>query len=203
MSIITDIDVAKVEAEVFSLAVYEGQRRCGGTNGIVAGTQFTASGVDFDASGVTAGYVIALSSADGSIDGTFEIVSVIDSGHLTVSQIRNDSADAAIAVGSASGLTWSIKTVAPQIALAEVEVSLKLELKPGKPNADYALDEALNTEAIKELLTAALLVRVYTVLYTTTVDADIRAGYEQKRKWYEQRYDRLVSMVGVEVPEVT
>ena len=105
MSLITDVDIAKTEAEVFSLAVYEGQKRCGGTNGIVAGTQFTASGVDFSNAQITAGHVIALSATDGSIDGVFEIVSVIDSSHLTVSQIRTDPADAAIAVGSASGLT--------------------------------------------------------------------------------------------------
>ena len=176
-------------------------RQKGGTNGIVAGTQFTASGVDFSNAQITAGHVIALSATDGSIDGVFEIVSVIDSSHLTVSQIRTDPADAAIAVGSASGLTWSIKTLGPQVAAAEVELSLKLELKPGVPVAEYALDEVQNTEAIKELLTAALLVRVYTVLYTTTTDATIREGYEQKRTWYQQCYERLVSMVGVEVPE--
>ena len=197
---INDIDIAKTEAEVFSLAVYEGQKRCGGTNGIVAGTQFTASGVDFSNAQITAGHVIALSATDGSIDGVFEIVSVIDSSHLTVSQIRTDPADAAIAVGSASGLTWSIKTLGPQVAAAEVEVSLKLELKPGVPVAEFALDEVQNTDAIKELLTAALLVRVYTVLYTTTTDADIRAGYEQKRMWYSQHYERLLCAIHIEVP---
>lgn len=200
MSIISDIDIAKVEAEVFSLAVYEGQKRCGGTNGIVAGTQFTASGVDFSAAQVTAGCVIYLESVDGSIKGVFEIVSVIDSTHLTVSQIRSDAADAAIPIGSASGLTWKIKTLGPQIARAEVQLSLRLELLPGKPDAAYALDEALNAEAIQAMLTAALLVDVYTVLTTATTDATVRSGYEQKRTWYQQRYEQLAAMVHVEVP---
>ena len=197
---INDVDVVKIDDEVYSLAAFGSQVRCGGTNGIVAGTQFTASGVDFTAAQISAGHVIALSAADGSIDGTFEIVSVIDSTHLTVSQIRTDPADAAIAVGSASGLTWSIKTLGPQMAAAEVELSLKLELKPGKPDAEYALDEALNTEVIRELLTLALLVRIYTVLYTTSTDAVVRDGYEKKRLWYSQHYERLLAMTHVELP---
>ena len=197
---INDVDVVKIDDEVYSLAAFGSQVRCGGTNGIVAGTQFTASGVDFTAAQIDAGHVIALSATDGSIDGTFEIVSVIDSTHLTASQIRTDPADAAIAVGSASGLTWSIKTLGPQVAAAEVELSLKLELKPGKPDAEYALDEVQNTEAIKEMLVAGLLVRIYTVLYTTTADVAVREGYETKRMWYQETYDRLLAMVGIEVP---
>ncbi|RKY04069.1 MAG: hypothetical protein DRP56_10555 [Planctomycetota bacterium] len=200
--IINDIDVAKTDAEVFSSAAFGAQVRCGGTNGIVAGTQFTASGVDFNASQVSAGCVIALSSADGTIDGTFEIVSVIDSSHLSVSQIRTDSGDAAIAVGSASGLTWSIKTLGPQIAAAELELSARLGLKPGKPDAAYALDEVQNTDSLKQIATAVLLVGVYTVLYTTSADETVRAGYEAKRVWYGQQAERLLAGVSVQLPAV-
>ena len=198
--IITDVDIAKTDAEVYSSAAFGAQVRCGGTNGIVAGTQFTASGVDFDASQVVAGCVIALSSADGVIDGVFEIVSVIDATHLTVSQIRTDSGDAAIAVGSASGLTWSIKTLGPQIVQAELELSARLGLKPGKPDAAYALDEIQNTDAIKQIATAVLLASVYTVLYTTSADATVRSGFEAKRGWHLQQYERLLAGVSVQLP---
>ncbi|RKY10448.1 MAG: hypothetical protein DRP56_00930 [Planctomycetota bacterium] len=198
--LINDVDVAKTDAEVFSSTAFGAQVRCGGTNGIVAGTQFTASGVDFDSSQVVAGCVIALSSADGTIDGVFEIVSVIDSTHLTVSQIRTDSGDAAIAVGSASGLTWSIKTLGPQIVQAELELSARLGLKPGKADAAYALDEIQNTDAIKQIVTAVLLMQVYTVLYTTSTNATVRDGYEKKRAWYGQQTERLLAGVSVQLP---
>ena len=167
----------------------------------MAGTQFTAAGVDFNASQIAAGYVIYLHSTDGVIDGVFEVVSVLDAGHLTVSQLRNDPGDAAIPIGSASGLTWSIKTLAPQITQAELELSTRLGLKPGKPDAVYALDEMQNTDAIKQVLTALLLTGVYTVLYTTTIDSDIRTGYEKKRMWYEQQSERLLGAIHVAVPE--
>ena len=200
MSIINDVDVIKVDGEVYSSAAFGAQVRCGGTNGIVAGTQFTASGVDFNASQVTAGCVIYLNSVDGSIDGVFEIVSVIDSTHLTVSQIRTDVGDVAIAVGSASGLTWSIKTLGPQIVQAELELSARLGLKPGKPGAAYALDEVQNTDMLKQIATAVLLAGVYTVLYTTSTDATVRDGYEKKRAWYGQQAERMLSGMSVQLP---
>ena len=42
-----DVDVARYEPNVFGLWYVSSQVLCGGANGIVAGTQFTASGVDF------------------------------------------------------------------------------------------------------------------------------------------------------------
>ena len=197
---LTDIDIVKVDAEVYSSAAFGAQKRCGGNNGIVAGTQFTAAGVDFNASQITAGYVIYLHSTDGVIDGVFEVISVLDAGHLAVSQLRNDPSDAAIPVGSASGLTWSIKTLAPQIMQAQLQLSARLGLKPGKPDAAYSLDEVQNTEAIKQILTPALLTQVYTVLYTTTIDADIRAGYEKKRMWYNRQAEKLPKEISVILP---
>lgn len=197
---ITDVDVIKVDGEVYASAAYGAQKRCGGTNGIVAGTQFTASGVDFSASDVTAGCVIYLKSADGVIDGMFEIVSLIDSTHLTVSQIRNDVGDAAIPIGSASGLTWNIKTLAPQIDAAEIDLSARLGLKPGKADAAYGLEEVEPAEMLKQIAAALLLGQVYTVLYTISADTDIRAGYEQKRNWYLQRAERLLAGVSVALP---
>jgi hypothetical protein len=197
---ITDVDVAKMDAEVFSSSAFGAQKRCGGTNGIVAGTQFTAAGVDFNASQVAAGCVIHLSSADGVINGIFEVVSVIDSGHLTVSQLRNNTTDAAIPVAAASGLTWSIKTLGPQIIQAELELSARLGLKPGKPDAAYALSEVQNGNAIKQILTALLLVQVYTVLYMTSTESAVQVGYEKKRTWYGQQGERLMAAIRIQLP---
>lgn len=201
--IITDVDVIKVDPEVYSLAVFEAQKRCGGNNGIVSGTQFTSSGVDFTMSQIAAGYVIYLKSTDGQLDGMFEIVEVLDATHLTVSQLRNNPTDAAIFVGMASGLTWHIKTLAPQIAQAELQLSARLGLKPGKPDAAYGLDEVQNTDAVKAVLTALLLVGVYTVLYTTSTEATVQAGYEKKRMWYDQQSERLLSAISVRLPSGT
>ena len=62
----SDVDLVKFEPEVFGSWFLSSQMLCGGDNGIVAGTQFTAAGVDFIASQVQAGGVIWLESADGA-----------------------------------------------------------------------------------------------------------------------------------------
>ena len=41
-----DVDLARFEPGVFGSWVLSSQVLCSGTNGIVSGTQFTASGVD-------------------------------------------------------------------------------------------------------------------------------------------------------------
>jgi hypothetical protein len=194
---ITDRDILKIEPTLFSDACFSSQKLCGGTNGIVAGTQFTASGVDFNASGVTAGGVIHLASADGSIDGTFEIVSIIDSGHITVSILRSDPAAGAIAVGSASGLTWSIKTVAPQISVAETQLSHRLRCLPGWENATVTLAELDNAEAVRLVCLYLLLGNLFGTLYGTfpaytAETADVWESHKDKCVRYRKQAELLI-----------
>ena len=74
LSVSKDVDLARYEPGVFGSWFLSSQILCGGTNGIVSVSQFTASGVDFNAAQVAAGGVIYLESADGAIQGAFEIV---------------------------------------------------------------------------------------------------------------------------------
>ena len=194
---LTDIDILKIEPSLFSDACFESQVLCGGTNGIVAGTQFTASGVDFNASQVTAGGVINLAAADGSIDGGFEIVSIIDSTHITVSILRSDPAAGAIAVGSASGLTWSIKTYAPQISVAEMQLSHRLRCLPGWEAATVTLSELDNAEAVKLAGLHLLLGNLFGTLYGTfpaytAETADVWQSHKDKCVRYRAMTELMV-----------
>lgn len=197
MALITDVDIVKTDPEVYLVESPAVVKRCGGTNGIAAGTQFTAAGVDFDAWQISAGNVLCLSSTDLTINGAFEIVEVIDSGHLAISQLRNSPTDPAIPAAAASGLTWAIKTLGPQIEQAELELSCRLGLKPGKPDAAHALSEVQNIDAVKQVLTALLLAKVFGALYTASAETDIRAVYEKKRMWYEKQAERLLSTISI------
>ena len=194
---ITDRDILAVEPSLFSDACFDSQKLCGGTNGIVAGTQFTASGVDFNASGVTAGGVIHLESADGSIDGAFEIVSIIDSTHITVSILRSDPAGSPIPVGSASGLTWSIKTYAPQISIAEMQLSHRLRCLPGWENATITLAELDNAEAVRLVCLQTLLGNLFGTLYGTfpaytAETADVWQSHKDKCVRYRAMTELMV-----------
>jgi hypothetical protein len=194
---LTDTDILKSEPTLFSDACFDSQVLCDGTNGIVAGTQFTASGVDFNASNVAAGGVIHLKSADGVIDGGFEIVSIIDSTHLTVSILRSDPAAGAIPVGSASGLTWSIKTYAPQISVAETQLSHRLRCLPGWEAATVTLAELENAEAVRLVWLNLLLGNLYGTLYGTfpaytAETADVWQSHKDKCVRYRAMTELMV-----------
>jgi len=178
---ITDTDILKVEPSLFSDDCFESQKLSSGLNGIVAGTQFTSSGVDFTSAGIGAGHVIKLVSADGAIDGVFEIVSVIDSTHLTVSVLRSDPAGSPVPVGSASGLNWEIKTYAPQISIVEVDLSHRLRCLPGWEAAPKTLSQLDNSEAVGLVWLYVLLGNLYRSLYgsfPTTSDANYLAVWD-------------------------
>ena len=181
---LTDKDILKTEPSLFSDACFTSQKLCGGTSGIVAGTQFTTSGVDFTASGVEAGGVIHLASVDGVINGGFEIVSVDDSTHLTVSVLRSDPAGSAIPVGSASGLTWRIKTFKPQIAVLETRLSHRLRCLPGWETATDTLDDLDHPDAVKLVWLYLLLAEVFGALYGTYpayTDANAEAAWDSHK----------------------
>lgn len=183
--LITDIDLLKLEPSVYSDPFFTGQKRCGGANGLVAGTQFTAAGVDFIESQIAAGMVIYLASADNVIKGSYEITEILDSGHLLASQLRGNSTEPLIPIGSASGLTWSIKTYKPQFAAAENELAYVLRLRPAWPDGPYELSSLTNQEFVKQLLACRLLAQLFANLYGTmpaASDESAPAVWESHRK---------------------
>ena len=192
---LTDTDILKMEPSLFSDACFESQKLSSGLNGIVAGTQFTSSGVDFTSAGIGAGHVIKLVSADGAIDGVFEIVSVIDSTHLTVSVLRSDPAGSPVPVGSASGLNWEIKTYAPQISIVEVDLSHRLRCLPGWEAATVTLAELENAEAVRLVCLQTLLGMLFGTLYGTFPEPGDTADVWQSHKDKCVRYRAMTELM--------
>ena len=191
-----DVDLAKYEPNVFGSWYLSSQILCGGTNGIVAGTQFTASGVDFTTAQVAAGNVIYLESTDGAIKGAFEIVDVIDSTHLTVSVLRASNEQAAIPVGSASGLTWRIVTYAPQAYEVLWQLSQKLGLSPGCPDAAYDVADITNPDSLRQASVFGILTSVFEALYT---GADGQSVLVEKKEHYQWQFGKAIERLSVNV----
>lgn len=191
-----DVDVMKFEPNVFGSWFLSSQVLCGGTNGIVAGTQFTASGVDFVASGVTAGGVIWLQSADETVRGAFEIVEVTDATHLTVSVVRACAEQAAIPVGSPSGLTWRVVSYAPQAYEVLWQMSQRLGLSPGAAGADYNVDDITNAEALRQASVFGVLTMIFQTLYEGAEGQDI---LDIKEQHYRLRYSEAIARVRVKL----
>lgn len=196
ISFSSDVDVAKFEPGVFGSWFLSSQVLCSGSNGIVAGTQFTASGVDFSAAQVAAGCVIYLESADGAIKGAFEIADVIDSTHLTVSVLRASTEQAAIPIGSASGLTWRIVTYAPQAYEVLFQLSQKLGLSPGCPDAAGSVNDITNPAALRQASVFGILAAVFEALYT---GADGQTVLVEKKEQYQWQFGKAVERLRVKI----
>ena len=97
-----DADILKYEPMLFGQLYLPWQVLAAGTDGTLSGTTFTTSGADFVSAQIAAGGVIYMQSADGQLDGAYEIVSVDSATQLTVSVIRSDSDDPAVAPPAAS-----------------------------------------------------------------------------------------------------
>ncbi|MBC8379385.1 MAG: hypothetical protein H8E62_09430 [Planctomycetes bacterium] len=191
-----DVDLMKFEPAVFGSWFLSSQVLCGGDNGIVAGTQFTASGVDFIASGIQSGSVIWLQSTDGAISGAFEIVAVLDAGHLTVSVVRVNDEQSAAPVGSASGLTWRIVSYAPQGYEVLWHLSQRLGLSPGYSTAEYSADDIVNADSLRQASVFGILTMIFQSLYEGADGQDV---LDIKGQYYRMRFAEAIARVQVKI----
>jgi hypothetical protein len=162
----------------------------------VAGTQFTAAGVDFITSQVQAGGVIWIQSGDETIKGAFEIVDVIDSGHLTVSVVRINDEQAAIPVGSASGLTWRIVSYGLQGYEILWQLSQRLGLRPGCSASDYSVDEIVNAESLRQVSVFGVLDMIFQSLYRGLEGQDV---LNEKAEHYRLQFDEAMGRLRVKI----
>jgi hypothetical protein len=114
VSFSTDADISKYEPMLFGELHLPWQVLAAGSVGVLSGTSFAAEGADFVGAKVSAGGVIHLRSADGTLDGAYEIVSVDSATELTVSVLRPDAADEAIAPPAGTDISYRVSTFAPQ-----------------------------------------------------------------------------------------
>lgn len=101
-----DVDILKYEPILFGELHLPWQVLAAGTGSALSGTTLTAGGDDFIAAQVRVGGVIYLQSADDSLDGTYEIVSVDSSTQLSLSVIRSDSTETAVPPPAATNISY-------------------------------------------------------------------------------------------------
>ena len=126
--------------------------------------QFTAADADFTAAGVSAGGVIYLRSADGAIDGGYEIVSMDSTTQLSISVLRPDSQADAIAPPAATDLSYRISTFAPQANEVGFQLTGYFGIRPGNPASEYDIDDVLDTGVLRQPSVFAVISCVYAML---------------------------------------
>lgn len=190
VSFSNDADILKYEPVLFGELHLPWQVLTAGTDGVLSGTTFTASGADFTVAQVSAGSVGYLRSADGSLDGVYEIVSVDSVTQLTVSVIRADSDDEPVAPPGASEVSYRISTFGPQAREASFQLTEYFGIKPGNPASDIEVEDVLDTQALRRASAFGVISNVYAMLGSTSRDENFWKKSLHYQKLFEKARQR-------------
>ena len=185
-----DVDILKYEPVLFGELHLPSQVLAAGTNGALSGTTFTASGADFVSAQVSAGQVIYLQSADGSLDGAYEIVSVDSATQLIVSVIRTDSDDEPVAPVAATDISYRISTFGPQASEVGYQLTEYFGIGPGNPTSDYDVEDVLDTNVLKRASVFAVIAGVYAMLASKAEDENFWKKSLHYQKLFEKARER-------------
>ncbi len=170
VSFSNDADILKYEPILFGELHLPQQVLATGTGGTLSGTTFTASDADFVSAQVSAGGVVYLQSADGTLDGAYEIVSVDSATELSVSVIRSDAEMAAVAPPAATDVSYRISTFGPQTNEVGFQLTEYFGIRPGNPASEIEVEDILDTDVLKRASVFAVISSVYAMLASKVKD---------------------------------
>jgi hypothetical protein len=181
-----DVDILKCEPGLFGELHWPSQVRAMGTGATLENTTLTAGGIDFMAAQVKAGGVIYLRSADGSLEGAYEIVSVDSSTQLTVSVVRADAADPVIAPPPACDVSYRASTFEPQAIDAALQLTEYFGIRPGDPSSEIGVEDLLDTEGLRR----ASVLRIISTIYEAWSGQTDGAPFQRKSQLYQQLFEK-------------
>jgi hypothetical protein len=181
-----DVDVLKYEPVLFTELHLASQIRASGIGATLSGTTLTADGADFIAADVKAGGVIYLRSADGSLDGAYEIVSVDSATELTVSVVRAEAADPVVAPPVAGDISYRVSTFEPQAADAAFQLTESFGIRPGNPTSEIGVENLLDTEGLRRASVLKVISAVYAA-WSSPTDGEC---FCRKSLLYQQLFEK-------------
>jgi hypothetical protein len=182
----SDVDILKFEPVLFSELHLASQVLTQGTAAELSGTTLTDGAADFNGTGVEAGGVVRLKSVDGTLDGSYEIVSVDSGTQLTVSVLRADTADGPIAPPAASDISYRVSTFAAQAVEAAFQLTEYFGIRPGNPTSNITVDNIIDTEGLRRASTYAII----SAIYATWANRIASEGHWQKSLHYKQLFEK-------------
>ena len=182
----SDRDILKYEPVLFGELHVPWQVLAKGTNATLSGTTLTDAAADFAGSGVGPGGVAYLSATGGELDGAYEIVSVDSATALTVSVLRADPADDAIAPPPASDVSYRIGTFAPQAGEAAFQLTEHFGIQPGNPTSPIAVEHIIDSEVLRRVSVFLVIASVY-AMWAHRTESE---GFWSKSLHYKQRFEK-------------
>jgi preprotein translocase subunit SecG len=184
VSFSNDADILKYEPILFGELHLPWQVLWAGTGGTLSGTTFTANDADFVAARISAGGVVYLQSADGSLDGAYEVVSVDSATQLSLSVIRSDPTDTAVAPPAATDISYRISTFAPQANEVGFQLTEYFGISPGNPASDIGVEDVLDASVLRLASVFAVISIVYAMLAGKAKDEN----YWKKSLYYQKLF---------------
>jgi hypothetical protein len=190
-----DVDLLYWEPGVLKDATFASQVIAGGT-GDLAGNLFTLStGPAFTSQSVEAGQAMVLS---GTIAGCYPIAEVISTIQLRITPLyaelfpESGSPPAPLTVGTATGLTYAVRSFWAQRKVVSDLLSQAVGVVPG--TEDEEAITILNPEALKTACVLGTLQMIYGALAAA---ADEPARFSARADLYERLYRRALAHVRV------
>jgi hypothetical protein len=193
-----DVDILKYEPVLFGELHLPWQVLAAGNGGTLSGTTFAASGADFVSALVARGQVIYLQSADGSLDGAYEIVSVDSVTELTVSVIRTDSDDEPIAPPAATDVSYRISTFGPQAGEVGFQLTEYFGIGPGNPASDVNVEDVVDIDVLRRASVFAVISSVYAMLASKAKDENFWKKSLHYQKLFERARERCRLSIDVD-----
>jgi len=181
-----DADILKYEPALFGDLYPASQVLASGMGGALSGTTFTASGADFVSAQVCTGGVIYLKSEDLAVDGAYEIVTVDSATQLTISVIRANSDDEAIAGPAGTDLEYRISTFAPQVNEVGFQLTQYFGIDTGNPGSDITVESIVETAALRQTACYGVIAAVYAMMACNEEDS----GFWKKSLYYQKRFEK-------------
>ena len=182
----SDIDILKHEPVLFGELHLPSQVLTQGTGAELSGTTLTDGAGNFTGTGVEAGGVACLESADGALDGSYEIVSVDSATQLTVSVLRADTADSPIAPPQAGDISYRVSTFAAQATEAAFQLTEYFGIQPGNPTSEITIDNVVDTEGLQRASAFAVI----SAVYATWASRITSECHWQKSLHYKQLFEK-------------
>ena len=182
----SDVDILKYEPVLFGELHLSSQVLTRSTGAELSGTTLTDGAGDFVGAGVEAGGVAHLKSADGALDGAYEIVSVNSATELTVSVLRADVTDNPIAPAQASDISYRISTLAAQASEAAFQLTEYFGIQPGNPMSEITTESIVDMEGLRRASVFLVISGVY-AMWANRIASE---GYWQKSLHYRQLFEK-------------
>lgn len=186
VSFSNDVDILKYEPILFGELHLPWQVVAAGAAGTLSGTTFTANDADFVTGWLTAGGVVYLQSADGSLDGAYEIVSVDSATQLTISVLRPDSEAPAVAPPAATDISYRISTFGPQANEVAFQLTEYFGIAPGNPASEINVEDVLDVSVLRLASVFAVISIAYAMLAGKARDEN----YWKKSLHYQKLFDK-------------